>query len=235
MPSIAPPATAVALPGTGSSAEFVRRAFGPALTETGMRVISVDPGPGGIVATYHRALAAAAAGGPVLAAGVSIGAAVAVSWAAEHPDLVAGVLAVMPPWVGHPDHAPAAVSAADTARQLRADGLDAVIDRMRAGSPAWLADILARSWRAQWPFLPDCLEEAAAYIAPTDAELARCRTPVAVVGVLDDLVHPFPIAERWAAALPRAALARITLDQIGDDPAVMARAGLAALSGLRRT
>ncbi|OSC61101.1 hypothetical protein BVW01_23550, partial [Mycobacterium tuberculosis] len=34
--------------------------------------------------------------------------------------------------------------------------------RMRASSPVWLAEELTRSWRVQWPELPDAMEEAAA-------------------------------------------------------------------------
>jgi pimeloyl-ACP methyl ester carboxylesterase len=230
MPSIASPATAVALPGTGSSAAFAQRAFEPALADAGLRLVAVDPGPEGIVPSYLRALdEAAAADGPLLIAGISIGAAVGLRWAAEHPEHTHGVLAVLPPWIGLPGDAPAAVSAADTARRLRAHGLDSVIEFMRAGSPAWLADILTPSWRAQWPFLPDALEEAARYVAPTDAELAACPVPVAVVGATDDPVHPFPIAQRWADLLPRGELGRVTLEQIGVDPGVIGQVALATL------
>jgi pimeloyl-ACP methyl ester carboxylesterase len=105
-----------------------------------------------------------------------------------------------------------------------------VIARMRASSPPWLADALTQSWRGQWPHLPDALEEAAAYAWPTPELLARVETPVAVVGASDDPVHPVAVAEQWAATLPQARLHKVTLAELGADPAVLGRAGFAKLA-----
>ena len=99
--------------------------------------------------------------------GVSIGAAVAVAWALQHPDHAVAVLAALPAWTGAPDGATAAIAAQHSARQLRDEGLEATTAQMRASSPPWLADELARSWRGQWPHLPDAMDEAAGYVAPT--------------------------------------------------------------------
>ena len=87
--------------------------------------------------------------------------------------------------------------------------------QMRASSPPWLADELARSWRAQWPQLPDAMEEAAAYVAPSCAELSRLAPPLGVVAAVDDPIHPLQVAVDWVAAAPRAALRTVTLDEIG--------------------
>lgn len=223
------PARVVALPGTGSDADFARRAFGPASAARGLDFVAVEPDPRRVVASCRAALAAAAQGGPVLAAGISLGAAIALEWAAEHPDDVVGVVAALPAWTGSDTAScPAALSAAATAAQLRADGLAAVTDRMRASSPRWLADALTQSWRAQWPDLPRALEEAADYKWPDAERLATFELPIVVVTAVDDPVHPVAVAEEWAALAPRSQLHRVTLDELGADPAILGRAGLGA-------
>jgi hypothetical protein len=78
-----------------------------------------------------------------------------------HPERTAAVLAVLPPWSGEPGDAPAAVSARHTAATLRRDGLEATTSAMRASSPPWLADELARSWARQWPALPEAMDNEA--------------------------------------------------------------------------
>lgn len=182
-----------------------------------------------MVASYRAALDDAARRGPVLAAGISLGAAVALEWAAEHPDRVTGVIAALPAWTGADTaDCPAAQSAAYTAGQLRAHGLDAVIEQMRGGSPAWLAAALTQSWRSQWPELPRALQEAAEYKWPEAERLATLEVPVVVITAVDDPVHPLAVAEEWARLIPRSALARITLDELGADPAILGHAGLAA-------
>jgi pimeloyl-ACP methyl ester carboxylesterase len=139
------------------------------------------------------------------------------------------VLAALPAWTGVPGGATAAVAALHSARQLRDDGLAATTAQMRASSPGWLGDELARSWLGQWPNLPGAMEEAAAYVAPTHAELQRLAAPLGVAAAGDDPIHPIEVGRQWAAAAPRAALRTITLEQIGADPAALGAACLAAL------
>ncbi|MEV6555134.1 alpha/beta hydrolase [Nocardia sp. NPDC051756] len=220
----------VALPGTGSDADFAHRAFEPACRARRLDVVAVQPDPQGVVASYQAALDAAAAAGPIVVAGISLGAAVAIEWAAEHPESTIGVIAALPGWTGPDTTAcPAALSASVTATRLRADGLDAVIEQMRASSPRWLAEALTRSWRSQWPNLPAALEEAAHYKWPGTERLGTLEVPVAVVTAVDDPVHPFAIAEEWAALIPRSAIRRITLAELGADPAILGHTGFAAL------
>lgn len=224
------PSVAVALPGTGSDASFVDRAFRSALSQLGVATIAVAPDPRRMVASYRDAMdRAAAEHGTIVVAGVSIGAAVALEWASDHPDRVHAVLAALPAWTGSPVDAPAAASATFTASRLRADGLDAVTAEMTASSPPWLADELSRSWRSQWPDLPSALEEAATYRAPDLATLAALRVPVGIAAAVDDAVHPLTVAKEWTAVLPRAAMSESTLDEIGADPGVLGRAALAAI------
>ncbi|WP_410869634.1 alpha/beta fold hydrolase [Nocardia sp. A7] len=228
-----PQVTVVALPGTGSDADFAARAFGPAAHARGLAFHAVEPDPQAVIKSCTAALDAAAARGPVLAAGISLGAAIALDWAAEHRTAVVGVITALPAWTGAETAAcPAALSASVTAEQLRADGLETVIARMRASSPGWLADALTQSWRGQWPHLPAALDEAAGYAWPTSAALADNRVPVAVVGASDDPIHPIAIAEQWASTLPMARLHRITLTDLGKDPAILGHTGFTELDAL---
>jgi pimeloyl-ACP methyl ester carboxylesterase len=226
---LAKTAVAVALPGTGSGTEFVRSAFAAMADQAGIPLICVEPDPRGVISSYDRALSAAARHGPVLIAGVSIGAAAALAWAAAHPGQVTAVLAALPPWTGLPATAPAAMSARHTAADLRAEGLAAVTARMRAASPAWLGDTLSRSWAAQWPHLPDALLEAAGYVIDP-RNLAKVAVPVGIAAALDDPVHPLAVARHWQTLLPQAGLRTRTLDSIGGDPARLGQDAFAALA-----
>jgi pimeloyl-ACP methyl ester carboxylesterase len=221
--------TAVVLPGTGSDDSYASRAFGAPLRDAGARLLAPRPQPSRLIDGYLADLDDAAAGGPIAVGGVSIGAAVAVAWALQHPDRTIAVLAALPAWTGAPEGASAAVAAQHSARQLRDDGLAATTAQMRASSPPWLADELARSWLGQWPHLPDAMDEAAGYVAPTHAELQRLTTPLGVAAAEDDPIHPIAVGRQWAAAAPHAALRTVTLDQIGADPAALGAACLAAL------
>ncbi|TFV55661.1 alpha/beta hydrolase [Mycobacterium sp. PS03-16] len=222
--------TTVLLPGTGSDDDFVYRAFAPALHAAGAAVITPPPQPQRLVAGYRDALDEAAASGPIAVGGVSIGAAVAVGWALAHPRRVVAVLAALPAWTGSPVTAPAAMAARHSAQLLRRDGLAAATAQMRSSSPRWLAEELTRSWVGQWPALPDAMDEAAQYTAPTCAELEALSAPLGVAAATDDAVHPVEVAMEWVSAAPRAALRTFTLDAMGADPAVLGAACLAALT-----
>ncbi len=183
-----------------------------------------------MIDSYRTALDVAARSGPILVAGISLGAAVAVEWAARRPESVVAVVAALPAWTGaDTTGCPAALSAAATASALRAEGLEAVIDTMRDSSPAWLAEALTRSWRSQWPDLPAALEEAAAYAWPEPDLLSQVTAPVSIVGATDDPVHPIAVAEQWTSLIPHAELHRITLDELGADPAVLGDRGITPL------
>lgn len=224
--------TTVLLPGTGSDDDYVQRAFSGPLAHVGAVLVNPPPRPDRLIDGYLAALDAAACEGPIAVGGVSIGAAVAAAWALAHPDRTVAVLAALPAWAGAPGEAPAALAARYSASQLRADGLAATTTQMRASSPPWLADELTRSWGGQWPHLPDAMEEAAAYVAPSCDELAGLAAPLAVAAAVDDPIHPLQAGLDWVAAAPRAALRTVTLDQIGADPAALGAACLAALAEL---
>jgi pimeloyl-ACP methyl ester carboxylesterase len=222
--------TTVLLPGTGSDDDYVYRAFSAALHDAGAVVVTPKPHPERLVDSYRDALDNAARTAPIAVGGVSIGAAVAAAWAIAHPGSAVAVLAALPAWTGAPDAAPAAIAARQSASVLRRDGLASATAQMRAESPSWLADELTRSWVGQWPSLPDAMEAAATYVAPTCSELERLAVPMGIVAATDDPVHPVEVGVEWMTAAPRAALRTITLDELGADPSVLGEACVSALS-----
>jgi pimeloyl-ACP methyl ester carboxylesterase len=219
----------VVLPGTGSDDDYVNRAFAAPLRQAGAVLVAPPPQPGCLIDGYRAAMDGAALDGPIAVGGISIGAAVAAAWALDHPGSTIAVLAALPPWTGPPGAAPGALAARYSAHQLRTDGLAAATRRLYASSPSWLADELARSWSAQWPHLPDAMEEAAGYGAPTHAQLALLAAPLAVAAATDDPVHPLAVAAEWVDAAPCAALQTVTLNDFGAEPATLGAACLAAL------
>jgi pimeloyl-ACP methyl ester carboxylesterase len=222
--------TTVLLPGTGSDDVYVNRAFSGPLRNAGARVVTPAPTPERLVDGYLSALDNAAREGPIAVGGISIGAAVAAAWALANPGHTVAVLAALPAWAGPPGSAPAALAARYSASRLRVDGLAASTAQMRASSPTWLAEELTRSWQAQWPLLPDAMEEAAAYIAPSCDELNSLAAPLGVAAAVDDPIHPLQVGIDWVAAAPHAGLRTVTLDQIGADSATLGSACLAALA-----
>ena len=182
--------TAVLLAGTGSDDDYVYRVFSDALHGVGAVVTTPPPQPDRLIEGYLAALDNAAREEPIAVGGVSIGAAVAVAWALAHPGLAVAVLAALPPWTGSPETAPAALAARHSANLLRRDGLASATTQMRASSPPWLADELTRSWVGQWPALPDAMDEASRFVAPTCGELEGLTAPMGVAAATDDPVHP---------------------------------------------
>lgn len=224
--------TVVLLPGAGSDDDYAYRAFSAALHAVGAVVVTPKPEPARLVAGYLHELDNAARLNPIAVGGVSIGAAVATSWALAHPGRSVAVLAALPAWTGAPGTATAAQAARLSAHALRRDGLAATVAQMRASSPRWLADELTRSWVGQWPALPDALEAVGDYIAPTCDELATLAVPMGVAAAIDDPVHPVEVAVEWVASAPRAALRTFTLAELGTEPGVLGAACVTALLGL---
>lgn len=224
--------TTVLLPGTGSDDDFVYRAFSSALHDVGAVVITPAPQPQRLIDGYREDLDSAARAAhpqPIAVGGVSIGAAVAAEWALANPSHAVAVLAALPAWTGAPDAAPAALAARYSAELLRRDGLVSATTQMQASSPEWLAGELTRSWVSQWPSLPDAMDEASHFVAPTSVELEGLTVPMGVVSATDDPIHPVEVGIEWVSAAPRASLRTVVLDEIGSDPGVLGAQCLAAL------
>jgi pimeloyl-ACP methyl ester carboxylesterase len=208
------------------------------LRSVGVMLVAPEPDRSDLVVRRYRtaldqalSVAAATPGARLLVGGISLGAQVAASWAAERleadPDLpIAGLLLALPAWSGPPEGAPAAAAARATAMTVRAQGLDAAIAAARAGSPAWLADELQRAWRGYGPALADVLDAAASAPGPTPGSLGGLDVPVGVAALRDDPVHPLAVARSWTGLLPRAALVTSRLDVFGADPGVLGRAAV---------
>jgi hypothetical protein len=224
---------AVLLPGAGSTADFVTRAFGPALAAAGYALVTADPVPGPNV--VERALAgldeAARSYEVRLAGGVSLGAQLAVRWAAGSPAAAAldGLLLALPAWSGRPGAVAAASAAA--AAEVAAHGVAGALRRAGPGGVRWVLDELAAAWPRYGSDLPATLRTAAGCPGPTPAELASIGVPVGLAAFVDDPLHPLAVAEQWLALLPHAALERLHLADPSADRAVL---GAAAVRALRR-
>ncbi|MFC5287791.1 alpha/beta fold hydrolase [Actinokineospora guangxiensis] len=217
--------TAVLLPGTGSDEVFVRSALEAPTSALGVRLEMPAPVPGaGLAEAYLAALDRAAERGPVIAGGVSFGAHVAALWAVRNPGRCAGVLLALPAWSGAPADAPASLAARYSAADVRARGLPAALASAVRGVPAWLAAELTRAWTRHGDGLADSLEAAAAYPAPELADLAALDVPAGVAAFTDDPIHPLPVAQAWAAALPRGVLRSLRIETMRADVESLGRA-----------
>jgi pimeloyl-ACP methyl ester carboxylesterase len=225
---------AVVLPGAGSSAGFVRRAFARPLREAGYALVAPAPVPGpDLVAASFGALDAAAAEyGPRLrlVGGVSLGAHTAARWTAASGLELDGVVLALPAWTGTPGAVAAAtVASADLVERLGTDGALAA-----AGTAVgWVAAELAAAWPAYGDRLAASLRAAAAAPGPTLAELAALPVPAGLVTFAGDPLHPAAVAHEWAAAMPRATVRELPLVAPAADRSVLATTALAALAAAR--
>ena len=229
------------LPGAGSSADFVSRAFRRPLEAAGYELVAgaPTPGPAVVEAAFGILDAARRAYGPRLGivGGVSLGAHVAARWAASagtDPDCsggaarLDGLLLALPAWTGTPGVVAAATAAA--AGEVARLGVTEALSRAaRAGVP-WVADELAAAWPGYGDRLAATLQAAAASCGPAPDELGSLDLPVGVVSFVDDPLHPLAVGERWVALLPRATLARLRLADLAPDRSVLGSAALRALS-----
>jgi hypothetical protein len=223
---------AVVLPGAGSTGDFVARAFERPLAEAGYALVTWEPEAGRpLVSATLTALDDAARRYDVrVAGGVSLGAALAVRWAAAgSPGTAAldGVLLALPAWSGPPGAAAAASAAA--AVEVEARGVEAALRRAAPGGVPWVLAELRAAWPRYGDALPAALRAAAAVPGPSREELRRVRVAAGVVAFVDDPLHPLHVAEQWAADLPRAALERLHLADPARDRAVLGAAALRAL------
>lgn len=232
---------ALVLPGVGSTADFAERCFGPALREAGYDVVAREPrGHAGRpvarrlsehslethLADVHSAIEVS---GARLVAGISLGAEIAVRYAAEATGLD-GVLACLPGAAG-PRSAQAAVNRS-IADALDARGVAAVLDDMRRDKTAlrWVVDEVGASWPAHDPASLVAALRSVAELPAIEVDTARrVDVPVGVVALSDDFAHPLTLAQRLVGMLPRAALQTLSLVDVGADRTRLGRAAVAAL------
>jgi pimeloyl-ACP methyl ester carboxylesterase len=234
---------AVVLPGSGSTAEFVARAFAGPLAAAGHALVTADPprprpdvpDPADVWGLALDALAEREP--PALVGGVSLGAHAAARWATGRPGATGGLLLVMPAWTGPPD-AVAAVSGT-TADEIDRLGVEALLARLRAlatepAEAAWVVDELHTAWRSRGgAALAAELHGVAASPGPDLGELRRITAPCGVVALALDPLHPEAVADAWAAALPEAGLVTVDHPAVATDRATLGSAALRALAAAR--
>ncbi|MGN6333683.1 MAG: alpha/beta fold hydrolase [Motilibacteraceae bacterium] len=223
------PGTAMLLHGSGSTGEFAERALGPALRAEGWEVRALEDRSGD-VETLERAIGRAAAhgDGPLLLAGISLGAHAAVRWAAHGPEptRLVGLLLGLPAWTGAP--ADVAALSALAADDVERDGMDQVLARLR--DQGWVGAELARAWPGYGQErLVRALRATAAAPGPTPEQLAAVPVPVGLVAVADDPFHPVRVAQEWQRLLPRAALEVLPASAPAADRSVIGGRGMRAL------
>jgi pimeloyl-ACP methyl ester carboxylesterase len=223
---------AVMLPGSGSNADFIRRAFGGPLAAAGHRLLAPEPRPGAdVVAAATAALADAVRRHQVgLVGGVSLGAHVAVRWAAGRHPPRSGLLLALPAWTGPPSAVAAASAVAATTVQ-RYGTAAALRVASAAGGPRWVLDELAAAWPGYGDDLADTLRATSAAPGPDRDELRRVGVPVGLVGFRDDPMHPAEVADEWAGVLPRCAVEWLELADLAEDRSLL---GAAAIRAWRR-
>lgn len=171
------------------------------------------------IATFADDLDALAAGlglGAVPVGGISMGAAIALRLAVRRPDRVSALILARPAWVteaGPANMRPYALAGELIAilpaaeAQARFEGSDIAATLARE-APDNLASLLGFFGRP--PVFGRLLQSIAADgPGVSEADLAGIRVPTLVIGHDRDLAHPLTHAERLAALIPGARLARI--------------------------
>lgn len=247
--SVGAPGIALIAHGAGSSAEFVRRAFGRPLRAAGWRLASYDLRGHGAstpvsderqldvrhhaadLAVLARALDAQLLGGVSMGAHAAVLAATGSAERGPIAPAAAGLLLTLPAWTGEPD----VVAAANAvqAAELAELGVEPVLHRICRDHPGWVADELAQAWPGHRPeSFVAVLRALARSPGPAPEQLCRLRVPVGVVALRDDPMHPAAVARRWAGLIPGAVLAEVDFAAPTADRSVL---GAAAITAWRRS
>lgn len=230
--------------GAGSSTTFLEEALVPPLAAAGWRVVAaplrghvgappvIDPAGHAHDRLVADVAALARATGVEVVGGVSRGAHAAVGAVADGL-AVRAVVACLPAWSGRavPGEGPHAAVAAE----VRTAGIAAMIERLREDHAMvpWLREVLVRDWSQHDPgSLAAALLALDGGAAPTGAEVAALRAPLAVVGWPDDPGHPLAVARDWASAAPHGLLRTTSLTGVQRDRTALGRAAGSALRAL---
>jgi len=210
--------------GSGSTADFVRRAFGRALRAAGYDLVTWDDSTGDVHVVADRLAYLAAHNTARLVGGISLGAHAA-AWVAAAQNDLDGVLLALPAWTGPPGST--AARSGHAAESLARDGLERTLSRLSNGG--WVGDELVRAWPAHGEdAVVAALRRTAASPAPTLDDLAKVAAPVGIAAFVDDVFHPLVVAEEWRDALPRAALRTMRLADAAADRGIVGQGAVDA-------
>jgi pimeloyl-ACP methyl ester carboxylesterase len=151
--------------------------------------------------------------------GISMGAGVALAFSLAHPDRVAGLILVRPAWLDRP-FPPNLRWFPIAARFLQKFPVDEAARRFQE-TPEFLELKMASPFAADsllGQFRRRCARERAGILAEMPASVPveslshcqRLQIPVQVIVNPDDPVHPDTLGEHLTAAIPGAALSRVT-------------------------
>lgn len=221
---------AVMAHGAGSTGDFLRRAFGPALAAAGWSLIPIEDRSGSVTEVEDRLAETVLSTGAALVGGVSLGAHAAARWAARSPSAdVTGLLLVLPAWTGRPSTVAAASAAAGA--QVASLGVGGALQQLQDGS--WVGTELARAWPQYGSGLAAALVATARSWGPERDELRRITLPTGVLGLRADPFHPIRVSRSWARLIPKAGLVELDASEAANGVEVLGAGALAALAAAR--
>lgn len=216
--------TAILLPGSASTSHFVRRAFPEILADHDIAQWAPTGGDAATMAEQLAQFAAGTADEPTVVIGVSIGAHAAALWASELNRADTRLLLALPAWTGPPS--PVAAMTETAAHRIETYGLSSELQRLTALFPDdWVTKELVLAWSAVPPEdLASTLRATATSTAPTIDQLSTITMPTLVLGLHNDPMHPWPVAQQWAQAIPHAELVGLDRSAPQSDLAAFGRA-----------
>ena len=226
------------LHGAGSDGAFITAAFAAPLARAGYRLIALEDRTGDpeLMAARLRTLLTRRTDIAIVG-GVSVGAHAAARWAAhdDRSGRLDGLLFVMPAWTGS-DRVTATMTRA-AAATLEQTGVHNELVRLRQDKELardWVMDELSRAWPLQADTLADSLLRTAQSRGPYVSELARITSPVGLVALDDDPLHPASVAVAWTRQLKHATLAHVPRHAPAHDRSVIGAAAITALKRAQR-
>jgi pimeloyl-ACP methyl ester carboxylesterase len=174
------------------------------------------------IATFTEDVAAiieSIGGGPVVAGGISMGAAICLRLAVKRPDLVRGLILVRPAWITAP--APANMEPNSQVGSLLTEypPEDARNIFMQSEMAMHLSEVAPDNLESLKGFFGrEPIEVTAALLKQisndgpgiTDADVQALAVPALVIGIERDYIHPYSLAKALADLLPNSTSKTIT-------------------------
>jgi pimeloyl-ACP methyl ester carboxylesterase len=161
-----------------------------------------------------------------VAAGISMGAAIALYLACHHPDRVQALVLIRPAWTftAAPDNMKPVVEMATLLRHLSPHDAAAAFRASNTGvlpaqdSPDNLSSLLGYADRDNaTTFAEVLLDIASGHPGVIKAQVAALRLPCLIIGNDIDTIHPMACAETLAETIPHARLLRVTPKSVARD------------------